>query len=98
MTDASASPSPAAGSAVMASVTAAHFGHARTFNSAHLTSIRFGLTLPAGKIVATSTRHGRICSSRSPRAWARAQARACPYSAARAPHPSAGRPQVPRDE
>jgi hypothetical protein len=58
MTDASASPSPAAGSAVMASVAAAHFGHAtaataRTFNGAHLTSIRFAMMLPAGKIVAS---------------------------------------------
>jgi hypothetical protein len=50
MTDASAS-SSSAGSAVMASVAAAHFSHAtaamaRTFNGAHLTSVCFPMTLP----------------------------------------------------
>jgi phenylacetate-CoA ligase len=52
-----AEPDLAARPAVMASVAAAHFSHvtaamARTFNGAHLTSVRFPVTLPPGEIVA----------------------------------------------
>jgi phenylacetate-CoA ligase len=52
-----AEPDLAARPAVMASITAAHFSHAtaamaRTFNGAHLTSIRFPVTQPADEIVA----------------------------------------------
>jgi phenylacetate-CoA ligase len=52
-----ADPGLAARPAVLASVAAAHFSHAtaamaRTFNGAHLTSVRFPVTLPADEIVA----------------------------------------------
>jgi phenylacetate-CoA ligase len=52
-----ADPALAGRPAVLASVAAAHFSHAtaamaRTFSGAHLTSIRFPVTLPTEQIVA----------------------------------------------
>ena len=90
--------------AVLASVAAAHFSHAtaamaRTFYGAHLTNVRFPVTLPTREIMAGLNRHPAGFPARlslpAERAGARGHRPAAAYRAA--PHPGGCRAAAARD-